>query len=148
MVSGVNTPTRPSLWPHLMIGQKRSIRQQTDVMTLDFSKLFDVVAHQWLLSKLSSCVIRGNVHTWVANFLSSTTSGRQRWSVCTARDSSGTASLSDLHQWHNRRHFIRTPIICRRLFVLQRHQIHPWLRDSAARSWLASKVVWEMAYEV
>ena len=43
--------------------------QQTDVMALDFSKAFDVVAHQRLLSKLSSCGIPGNVHTWVANCL-------------------------------------------------------------------------------
>ena len=53
-----------------MIGQKTiDNTQQTDVMTLDFSKAFYVVAHQRLLSKLSSCGIRGNVHTWVANFL-------------------------------------------------------------------------------
>ena len=44
-------------------------QQQTDVMTLNFSKAFDVVAHQRLLSKLSSYGIRIKLHTWVASFL-------------------------------------------------------------------------------
>ena len=44
-------------------------RQQTDVMTLDFSYAFDVVAHQRLLSKQLLYGIRGKVHTWVTSFL-------------------------------------------------------------------------------
>ena len=131
--------------------------QQTFVTTLDFSKAFDVVAHQRLLSKLSSCGIRGIVHTWVANFLMHrqqrvfVNGEASEWvpvSSGVRQGTSRTASLSDLHQQHNRRYFIRTPIICRRLFAVQSHQIHTWLRDSAAISWQASKVVRVMAYEV
>ena len=42
---------------------------QTDVAILDFSKAFDTVPHDKLLHKLDHYGIRGELHTWIKNFL-------------------------------------------------------------------------------
>ena len=42
---------------------------QTDVIVLDFSKAFDVVAHQRLLHKLNHYCVRGNILNGIKNFL-------------------------------------------------------------------------------
>ena len=44
-------------------------KKQVDVMILDFSKAFDTVPHDKLLSKLQSYGIDGNIHNWIKNFL-------------------------------------------------------------------------------
>ena len=42
---------------------------QADVLVLDFSKAFDTVPHQKLLSKLEAYGIHGPILHWIANFL-------------------------------------------------------------------------------
>ena len=42
---------------------------QTDVIILDFSKAFDTVPHEKLLTKLESSVITGSIHHWLRTFL-------------------------------------------------------------------------------
>ena len=46
---------------------------QTDMLVLDFSKAFDRVPHQRLLRKLKHFGVRGNIHSWIASFLSGRT---------------------------------------------------------------------------
>ena len=41
-----------------------------DVIYLDFSKAFDTVPHQRLITKLKSYGIDGNILNWIADFLS------------------------------------------------------------------------------
>jgi len=40
-----------------------------DGILLDFSKAFDKVPHQRLLEKLSYYGVRGNLHSWIKDFL-------------------------------------------------------------------------------
>ena len=47
--------------------------KQTDAIFLDFSKAFDKVHHGSLLKKLEHYGIRGNIHAWLTDFLSSRT---------------------------------------------------------------------------
>ena len=47
--------------------------QQIDLAILDFSKAFDVVPHQRLLTKLHHYGIRGNIHRWIESFLNGRT---------------------------------------------------------------------------
>ena len=47
--------------------------QQTDVILLDFSKAFDSVPHERLLTKLDFYGIRGKMHSWIKAFLPSRT---------------------------------------------------------------------------
>ena len=42
---------------------------QTDMVVLDFSKVFDRVPYGRLLRKLHHCGIRGNTHQWITPFL-------------------------------------------------------------------------------
>ena len=46
---------------------------QTDLIVLDFSKVFDVVPHQRLLHKLDHYGIRGPTLLWIQNFLTTWT---------------------------------------------------------------------------
>jgi len=46
---------------------------QTDVAVLDFAKAFDTVPHRSLLGKLDHYGIRGDIHRWIANFLTKRT---------------------------------------------------------------------------
>ena len=43
--------------------------EQVDGILLDFSKAFDKVPHQRLLEKLSYYGVRGNLHSWIKDFL-------------------------------------------------------------------------------
>lgn len=43
---------------------------QVDIAVMDFSKAFDVVPHERLLSKLDFYGIRGHPHSWIRSFLS------------------------------------------------------------------------------
>lgn len=43
--------------------------KQTDVLVMDFSKAFDKVSHSLLVHKLHHYGIRGNINTWIENFL-------------------------------------------------------------------------------
>ena len=42
---------------------------QVDMIVLDFSKAFDKVPHQRLMTKLWNYGIRGNTHAWIKSFL-------------------------------------------------------------------------------
>ena len=42
---------------------------QVDIIILDFSKAFDKVPHQRLMSKLWNYGIRGDTHAWIKSFL-------------------------------------------------------------------------------
>ena len=56
-------------------------KQQLDLLILDFSKAFDLVAHKRLLSKLQYCVIRDQTLTWIkklAHWPHTVCSGRRR----------------------------------------------------------------------
>ena len=44
--------------------------EQTDVIFLDFSKVFDKVSHQHLFHKLHHYGIRGDLLTWIKSFVS------------------------------------------------------------------------------
>ena len=44
-------------------------KSHTDMVIMDFSKDFDTVPHNQLLLKLERSGIRGNLLTWIANFL-------------------------------------------------------------------------------
>ena len=43
--------------------------QQTDILTMDFAKAFDKVDHNVLTQKLHPYGIRGEVNTWIKNWL-------------------------------------------------------------------------------
>ena len=44
-------------------------RSQADLIIMDFSKAFDTVCHQRLLTKLDHLGIRGKLHSWIECFL-------------------------------------------------------------------------------
>ena len=48
-------------------------KQQIDAILLDFSKAFDKVPHQRLLLKLNHYGVRGNIRSWIEDFLSART---------------------------------------------------------------------------
>ena len=48
-------------------------KQQIDAVLLDFSKAFDRVPHQRLLLKLKHYGVRGNILSWIEDFLSART---------------------------------------------------------------------------
>ena len=51
------------------IMQNFDSKQQTDLIILDFSKAFDAVPHERLLSKLNKYSITGNINKWIQSFL-------------------------------------------------------------------------------
>ena len=53
------------------IAKNMQIGKQTDLILLDFSKAFDKVAHEKLISKLHFYRIRGKTLRWVTDFLDS-----------------------------------------------------------------------------
>ena len=53
--------------------QEHDKGQQVDIAILDFSKTFDTVPHDKLLHKLEQDGIKGNIHSWLTNFLSTRT---------------------------------------------------------------------------
>ena len=53
------------------IAKNMQMVKQTDLILLDFSKAFDKVAHQKLISKLHFYGIRGKTLSWVKDFLDS-----------------------------------------------------------------------------
>ena len=48
-------------------------RKQVDLILLDFSKAFDTVPHQCLLTKLEHYGIQGDIHKWINSWLSQRT---------------------------------------------------------------------------
>ena len=48
-------------------------RKQVDLILLDFSKAFDTVPHQCLLTKLEHYGIQGDIHGWINSWLSQRT---------------------------------------------------------------------------
>jgi hypothetical protein len=46
---------------------------QVDIAILDFSKAFDTVPYDKLLHKLEQYGIKGNIHSWLSNFISTRT---------------------------------------------------------------------------
>ena len=67
---------------------------QTDIAILDFSKAFDTVPHDKLVHKLEAYGIRGNLLTWVRNFLT----GRKMRVVVDGEQSEETEVLSGVPQ--------------------------------------------------
>ena len=53
------------------IAKNMQMGKQTDLILLDFSKAFDKVAHEKLISKLHFYGIRGKTLSWVKHFLDS-----------------------------------------------------------------------------
>ena len=53
------------------ISKNMQMGKQTDLIILDFSKAFDKVAHEKLISKLHFYGIRGKTLSWVKDFLDS-----------------------------------------------------------------------------
>ena len=47
------------------------LKQEVDVLVLDFSKAFDTVPHERLLHKLELYGIDGDLHSWIRSFLTS-----------------------------------------------------------------------------
>ena len=45
-------------------------RKQVDLIPLDFSKAFDTVSHQCLLTKLEHYGIQGDIHRWINSWFS------------------------------------------------------------------------------
>ena len=69
MAHGTN---RPIL--HIIIIQHAmDHRKQVDLILLDFSKAFDTVPHQCLLTKLEHYGIQGDIHRWINSWLSQRT---------------------------------------------------------------------------
>ena len=60
------------------IAKNMQMEKQTDLILLDFSKAFDKVAHEKLISKLHFYGIRGKTLSWVKGFLDSR-SARPSW---------------------------------------------------------------------
>ena len=54
-----------------IISKNMQMGKQTDLIRLDFSKAFDKVAHEKLISKLHFYGIRGKTLSWVKDFLDS-----------------------------------------------------------------------------
>ncbi|CAB4002097.1 Hypothetical predicted protein [Paramuricea clavata] len=50
-------------------GKSINLRNQTDVILLDFKKAFDSVPHEHLLTKLDYYGIKGNTRTWIKAFI-------------------------------------------------------------------------------
>ena len=67
---------------------------QTDVAILDFSKAFDTVPHDRLLHKLDAYGIRGHLHVWIRNFLTT----RKMKVLVDGESSSETAVISGVPQ--------------------------------------------------
>ena len=44
-------------------------QKQVDLILLDFSKAFDMVPHQCLLTKLAHYGIQGDAHRWICSWL-------------------------------------------------------------------------------
>ena len=69
-------------------------KQQIDAVLLDFSKAFDKVDHEKLLTKLSSLGISDSLHLWIRSFLS----GREQTVLVDGSSSSPAPVLSGVPQ--------------------------------------------------
>ena len=67
--SGRRGPARPMLVDE--ISKNMQMGKQTDLILLDFSKAFDKIAHEKLISKLHFYGIRDKTLSWVKDFLDS-----------------------------------------------------------------------------
>ena len=70
-------------------------QSQADVVIMDFSKTFDLVPHQRLLSKLCHYGITGKLHNWMQNFLTM----RTQQVVLEGVSSSSITVTSGVPQW-------------------------------------------------
>ena len=68
--------------------------QQVDGILLDFRKAFDKVPHQRLLDKLSYYGVRGNLHSWIKDFLTN----RKQEVVLEGKHSSRSEVISGVSQ--------------------------------------------------
>ena len=71
-----------------------NLRTQVDVGILDFSRAFDTVPHERLLSKLASCGINGPLNGWIRAFLT----GRTMSVVVDGEESDAAPVLSGVPQ--------------------------------------------------
>ena len=51
------------------VQRSMNVRQQVDLLFLDFLKAFDTVPHRRLLSKLNFYGVRGQLHCWISSWL-------------------------------------------------------------------------------
>ena len=88
-------------------------KQQIDAILLDFSKAFDRVPHQRLLLKLKHYGVRGNILSWIEDFLSARTQeviieGSKSsppppsYIRCPSRHSLGSTPIPGLYKRHAR----------------------------------------------
>ena len=71
-----------------------NVRQQTDLLFLDFSKAFDTVPHRRLLSKLKFYGVRGQLHHWISSWLT----GRHQRVIVDGESSDATPVKSGVPQ--------------------------------------------------
>ena len=92
--------------------------EQVDGILLNFSKAFDKVSHQRLVEKLSYYGVRGNLHSWIKDFLTNRnqevvlegkhSSRSEVTSGVPTRNRVGTTSFPYLHQRYNKEHLVLT----------------------------------------
>ena len=51
------------------VQRSMNVRQQTDLLFLDFSKVFNTIPHRRLLSKLNFYGVRGQLYRWISSWL-------------------------------------------------------------------------------
>ena len=76
------------------VQQSMNVRQQTDLLFLDFSKAFDTVPHRRLLSKLNFYGVRGQLHRWISSWLT----GRHQRVIVDGESSDATPVRSGVPQ--------------------------------------------------
>jgi hypothetical protein len=70
------------------------LKEQIDLILLDFSKAFDKVPHERLLYKMEYYGIRGHMNSWIRDFLKN----RQQQVVLEGATSTSAPVQSGVHQ--------------------------------------------------